>query len=369
MHKVIAALLIVAIPAWAACPETWSDYSYQKTITIANGQVSGSGTHTSFPVLININDDADLKTVANSGHVEHSSGYDIAFYTPADGLLDYYRVKYDGGAGQGDLIAYVERDVSTSADTEICMRYGKSGASDLSSAANTFPLLIHYWPMETTDPADVIGGLTSTSAGDTTTAAGTVSLGLTHDGAGDYTDASGGTDPASLGDFAVSAWASVTEQTQSHLAMNQLDGTGTGRAWIYYDNPNDKFGVSLGNGVITGGAAIADTSLHFFAAEYDGTDMRISRDGASELTYTKTIEAATGAFKFGRHKSLTTLDWAGIIDEVMVWSEDKGLDWWLTMKNNGASPGTFYSVGSEATPSGGPAATPRFSVQGVIGDE
>ena len=55
-----------------------SGYSYGKKITIDNTKVSGSGSHTNFPVLISLTNN-DLRTTGNSGYVQSSNGYDIVF--------------------------------------------------------------------------------------------------------------------------------------------------------------------------------------------------------------------------------------------------------------------------------------------------
>jgi hypothetical protein len=56
-----------------------SVYSYRKKITIDKDKVSGSADLTSFPVLINITGDPDLRTTANGGHVQDADGDDIIF--------------------------------------------------------------------------------------------------------------------------------------------------------------------------------------------------------------------------------------------------------------------------------------------------
>jgi hypothetical protein len=102
-------------------------FSCNRNITISGDKVSGSGNLTDFPVLIKIENDCNLKTSANGGHIQDSNGYDILF-TDASGAtqLDHEIEKYDGV--RGDLTAWVKvPTLNGSSDTEIYMYYGKSG--------------------------------------------------------------------------------------------------------------------------------------------------------------------------------------------------------------------------------------------------
>ncbi|HEY6160131.1 MAG TPA: hypothetical protein VI112_02880, partial [Bacteroidia bacterium] len=76
-------------------------YKYRKRITFDPTKVSGPIDLSDFTALINITSDNDLRTVANSGHVENASGYDIIF-TAADGVtkLDHQLESYTATSGQ-----------------------------------------------------------------------------------------------------------------------------------------------------------------------------------------------------------------------------------------------------------------------------
>jgi hypothetical protein len=109
-------------------------FGYRKAITVQSGQVS-SGPHTDFPMLVSFTD-ADLKTVANGGHV---ASYDATNNDPRDIIfraldsttcngtapctLDHEIEKYT--ATTGELVAWV-RVPSINNGTAIYMYYGNS---------------------------------------------------------------------------------------------------------------------------------------------------------------------------------------------------------------------------------------------------
>ncbi|NQW06905.1 MAG: hypothetical protein HQ480_00215 [Candidatus Pelagibacter sp.] len=82
-----------------------SGYSYGKKITIDNTKVSGSGSHTNFPVLISLTDN-DLRTTGNSGYVQSSNGYDIIF-TSGNGSTTYSHEIEKYNASTGEFVAWV----------------------------------------------------------------------------------------------------------------------------------------------------------------------------------------------------------------------------------------------------------------------
>jgi uncharacterized repeat protein (TIGR01451 family) len=94
--------------------------AYQKTLTINHAKVGGDVTN--FPVLVKITDPA-LQTVANAGHVQHASGYDIKFTLPDGTALSHEVERFAGNTGT--LIAWVKLPVVTAAvDTEFLIHYG-----------------------------------------------------------------------------------------------------------------------------------------------------------------------------------------------------------------------------------------------------
>jgi hypothetical protein len=115
----------------------YSDYYYRKLITIPADNVTGTGSHTNFPVLIDETHD-DLKSASNEGLVQSEDGYDIVF-TASDGttLLNHEVESYD--AVTGHLIAWVQiPSLSTSSDNYLYLYYGKPGIMTDPSTPDTW---------------------------------------------------------------------------------------------------------------------------------------------------------------------------------------------------------------------------------------
>ncbi|MHC4230025.1 MAG: LamG domain-containing protein, partial [Planctomycetota bacterium] len=85
---------------------------------------------TSFPVLINITGDPDLRTTANGGRVEDAEGDDIIFRA-SDGTtqLDHEVEKYDGSANSG-VVARIDSNWSTGTGSGSQGPYTVPAASD-----------------------------------------------------------------------------------------------------------------------------------------------------------------------------------------------------------------------------------------------
>jgi hypothetical protein len=101
-------------------------FIYRKAITIDRTKVA-CGTMNDFPFLVKIASDNDLRSVANEGHVENSSGYDFIF-RDSDGItqLDHEIEKYDPETGQ--LVVWVRIPTLTNTeDKVIYMYYGNAG--------------------------------------------------------------------------------------------------------------------------------------------------------------------------------------------------------------------------------------------------
>ena len=106
--------------------EVSSAFSYRKQITIQESQVTCTADMTSFPVLIKITSDDELRTVGNGGHVQNANGYDITFRA-ADGatVLDHEVEKYT--ASTGELVAWVRiPTLDYNDNTTIYLYYGNS---------------------------------------------------------------------------------------------------------------------------------------------------------------------------------------------------------------------------------------------------
>ena len=97
-------LLLMALPEMSG--QWLPGFGFRKEIPIPDGNIYGSGTHTNFPVLIDIEHD-DLRSVSNGGLVVSEDGWDIVF-SDADGttLLNHEIEAYYPDDGR--IIAWVQ---------------------------------------------------------------------------------------------------------------------------------------------------------------------------------------------------------------------------------------------------------------------
>ena len=108
-----------------------ASWDYRKTVTIDNTKVSGSGSHTNFPILVSITD-TNLKDNAQS------DGDDILF-TSSDGHTKLSHEIESYNSSTGALVAWVKvPTLSTSADTVLYMYYGNSGATNQQDATGVW---------------------------------------------------------------------------------------------------------------------------------------------------------------------------------------------------------------------------------------
>lgn len=96
-------------------------WPYRKEIIIYANQVFYTGA---FPVMVTTTD-ADL-IYGGSGHMGKSDGSDMAFTDDQGNALDYDLESYNNSTGQ--VVAWVEANVSASANTSIYIYYGNAGA-------------------------------------------------------------------------------------------------------------------------------------------------------------------------------------------------------------------------------------------------
>ncbi len=113
-------------------------YGFRKLITIPAASVSGAGTHTIFPVLIDLTD-ADLESVSNGGLVESDNGWDIAFSQDHTVALNHEIEDYD--AVNGQIIAWVQiPSLDAVGDNILYLYFGNSSiVADPSTTATWDP--------------------------------------------------------------------------------------------------------------------------------------------------------------------------------------------------------------------------------------
>jgi hypothetical protein len=115
-------------------------------------------------------------------------------------------------------------------------------------------------------------------------------------------------------------------------------GTNGGTSGVidFYDGTDTFFGTAL-----------STSTWYHVVATYDGTNLRVYRNGVLLNTEAKRYTAQTGTFHIGYSQPINAEFFSGRIDEARVSSVARSQAWIATEYNNQNSPSTFYSLSSE----------------------
>ena len=357
--KVRLMLLILCLVSFSIdcfSQATVCSYKYRKRITFDPTKVSGPIDLTNFPALVSITSDNDLRTVANSGHVENANGYDIIF-TAADGatVLNFQLERYV--ATSGLFTAWVKVPLlSTSINTYIYMYYGNTAISTDQSSTATWSGYYSVWHFQNNSFSDNSPNAYTLTNNSTTNQ----SPALINDGRADngtqWLETSSSF-PNLTTNFSISGWVYTTNNA-------------TGGQRIFCDDVNNTGGYALSIG--DGGTG----QLRF----YSRSSSVVVLDSPSNTLLSNTWYYCVGVADITNNvrsiyvngvlaASVTSTGWGtdagnssvagetasgetgnrlnGRIDEVRVANTALSADWILTEYNNQNSPSTFYSISVE----------------------
>ena len=138
LYPILAAVVLVSwlVPAMTA--RSAGSYDYYKLITIDADEVDANLTD--YPLTLVISSDNDLRTTANSGHIENTASggasgsvtvpADLVFGSSSDCSTQYDHEVEDYDATTGELVAHIRiPSLSGSTDTDVYMCYGDSGTT------------------------------------------------------------------------------------------------------------------------------------------------------------------------------------------------------------------------------------------------
>ena len=140
---------------------------------------------------------------------------------------------------------------------------------------------------------------------------------LAFDGVDDHVSVPHVVNPGS-NTFTAMAWFKVTDLNTTRYILQQEDGTGAGRTWLYLSK-SGQLGTYLGNSALFSTASITIGEWHHAAVSYDGTTLRLYLDGQLEASEERILEASDGGMLVGVHKGMTTR-FLGNIDEVQIYN-------------------------------------------------
>jgi hypothetical protein len=335
-------------------------FSYYKTVTIDHTQC-GIVDSTDFPVAIWVTD-ADLKTVANGGKVQNSSGYDIRPYSDS-GLtiaLTYELVASTYVATTGAVEMHVKiPTVSASSDTLFYLAFGDSGIStDGSSTAtwsNGYTLVAHFANGSSLSLADSSGNSYTGTNNSGTAAAGLVDGALAVTGGSNVTFPSTPVDTIlNNGDFTLSLWIYPTTLPST---VGVFD-TSTRELSIFI------ISNKIGYGGIGGNQGTLPGTVTYSTGAWNMLQWTQTTSGVITTIYSNSSFDFSTAFPAAGTRSETwhlgdnpsgggTGSWDGSYDELRLATGARSTSWLACEYNNEKPGSTFLSFGALTPTSSG----------------
>lgn len=326
--------------------DPWQDYSYRRSVTVAN---SGSSTQTDYQVNIILNSSNFSFSKADTG------GNDIRFYYSGTSI-PYWIESWDYGAQSASV--WVKIPSLPAGDTVIYLYYGNSEAAAASDFDNTFTKnsgfsgLVAQWHMDEGSGSSIDDSSSNSNDGTvtgatwagadggrwytSTTAGFSTGDSLSFDGTDDYVTVA---DSASLdvSNITIAAWIKTADDvTTTQFIIAKWDETLgnersyavsiSGSQFYFWTSPD---GDSISQHSLIRGTVAVNTWYHL-AVTSDGTNKSMYING-SELTpavlWSNTIHAGTSNATLGRRVHATTQNYFdGIIDEVSIYNRALSAD-------------------------------------------
>ncbi|MHA2369734.1 MAG: DUF2341 domain-containing protein, partial [Candidatus Hodarchaeales archaeon] len=338
---------------------------YRKNITIDSSRVSGSGSHTNFPVLIELYD-TDLH---NPMKVQ-PDGDDIAFGSASGSKLNHEIESFDQNWNDthAHLVAWVQiPSLATNADKTIGLYYGNSLLENQENPESVWNTdYAGVWHLNDI-PTDTVYDSTANN-NDGTPSSGMASGNQVTgqiDGSIAFDEAD--SDQIDVGDVNSDAWTAITVEawvyhteddddrvickspdgtTSKHIFALHLVGGQTLRVRLSTDGSQGSSAISLDNGTV------GLNAWHHIAFTWDNATETIYFyvDGAQTGYYTwggnsiadSSISTVIGNLRAGQDRY-----YSGMIDEARISKNARSADWLATQYNNTADPQGFYSIDEE----------------------
>jgi len=346
-----------------------NNWDYRVKLTIQSSKIDSDLTD--FPVYIDLSD----LPAGFHANVNQTDARDIRI-TTSDGTTELAReiVNYDSTADTGEVHFKFTGTLSSSADTDVYVYYGNSGASDY-GATDTYGrnavwddyLLVYHLQEAVNTTTD--GYIDSTGNGYNGTgvsmavseSAAVMGNGQNFDGANDYiyeTDDSNAVNVGTLSanDFTTQAYYKKDATGQG---VTDIYGDYDGNYWYmvwFNNNTSLNFAVDDDTNFPRDTITVTDnTDWHKVAGRWDQStrtayisDNKSHGTGDSVASFTPT--ASTSPLYVGAGGSArTTQEFDGMTDEMRVRASLLSDDWLDAEYENQVNPDTFFSVGSQET--------------------
>ncbi|NNF01298.1 MAG: DUF2341 domain-containing protein [Bacteroidia bacterium] len=361
-----------------------TDYGFGQRITIQASQISGSENLVDFPVLVQFTD-SNLRTVANGGSVENSSGFDI-FFTEDDCLteLDHHLDYYDPATGR--LAIWVKiADLSATENSVIHLYYGNSDqTTDRSTNVWDSDYVGVY--LLSADGDDKSSQQYSGTVNGATSVQGKIGNAYEFDGSNDYIQTNSSI-LDSLNNIQITAW--IKNDVHSKVQHIVWQGNGVANGFGQPSNSlHEELHLSIGECCFTtnGSGTVANHLMAFLgvteeqddstglSAVYDYTDslewhfikanfIDLAGTPIVQLYLDGTLLSTDTGTTAGFDRSIWDTDmrigrpganqryFDGLIDQVMISNKIRSDDWLSTLVNNQDAPATFVSSSGHMTKS------------------
>ncbi|HVT08599.1 MAG TPA: LamG-like jellyroll fold domain-containing protein, partial [Polyangia bacterium] len=398
LRRFVCGLILAA--ALSAAGRAQAAYSYRMDITLDRTRVGNTGAPTTlsnYPLLLDITS-ANLKTVANGGHVQNANGYDITFVGadsttcggPSTCTFNYEIESYTATTGR--VIAWVQipalKTVSASSNQTIVVKYGDATiSSPTQNASGTWDTSFKgVWHLNQSSTAATDSTSTAASASfqgspSPATASGLVGSGIATSGTtgSGYLDYRSTTFNWTSSDtFTYEGWFNTTDSF-GPLFSQRDNGAGNPVIDItvgYNGSTSNsgKMSVLVRDDTggtyaqVNGSTAVNDGAWHHFAVTRTGGTIEVYVDGASIGTAmgagasSSITTGASGSYQnIGREgnwvqTSYGTTDQrflAATFDELRISNTLRSADWLVTDYNTMKTPSSTYVLGAETLASCG----------------
>jgi hypothetical protein len=328
-------------------------FYYYKAFTIDNTKVSGSGSHTNFTVLININD-TDLRTKAQDDGDDIAFGDDTTFYSHE---IEYFDRVNNTHAW---LIAWVRiPSLSTSEDTVFYMYYSNKTMTAQESSEDVWDSNYRgVWHLGD-DPSPYYydstsyshDGLALNSPWNDTTSK--IDGGVSFDDINERAvDISHTTDLQLASNVYIHVWIRTSDtESDVGLVVNKWGNAASDRNyWLgklddnwfsFFLDDTYRLDYALSN--------FNDGEWHQVVVTANSTTMEMFLDGVSvnSTSWDGTSNTGVSDLQIGKASETVGQLWDGDIDEVRVGINSRGASWFLTDFNSQDDPSIFYSVNQE----------------------
>ncbi|MCB0494319.1 MAG: DUF2341 domain-containing protein, partial [Cyclobacteriaceae bacterium] len=333
-------------------------YQYGKQITVNASEVVGPSSLTDFPMMVRFmgaGADLDLRSIANGGHVESATGYDIIFTSDQAGanVLDHQIESYN--AATGEYVAWVRiPTLSNSVQTNIFMYYGNCSISSDPSTSNVWNSdydAVYFLHDNFNDATS--NGNTGTNNGSSDLSPALIADGQSF-GVNDYIQIPSASISSGQGTVSIWAYASSFSGTEQYMYGHTSNPSGfSDRIQLYTDDGAGGLDLGLGNNhnLQQGIYTMNTGEWYHIVLTWNGTTCFVYVNGNLEHSENygglNTLESYLDIGNDGRATGSRNEGWDGDLDHARLSNEVFDANWIRTEYNNQREGSSFYSAGAE----------------------